>query len=189
MVSIPSEIRQVMQDAECLFSESQVERAIDNMAAGISEHLADKNPIVFSVMNGGMVLTGKLVTKLGFPLEISYLHATRYDETEAEPDPEPKLQWRTRPHQSLKGRNILIVDDIYDEGATLGAIVDHFKTEEVGDIHIAVLVDKRHNRKARPDIIPDYIGLQCEDRYVFGYGMDYKGYWRNAPGVYAVKGR
>lgn len=183
MVAIPEEIQQVMQDAECLFSESHVERAIDNMASDISESLAEKNPVVFSVMNGGMVLTGKLVTKLGFPLEISYLHATRYRGETAGAD----IEWRTFPQQPLAGRTILIVDDIYDEGATLGAIVDHCKSEGVGEIHIAVLVDKQHDRKARPDIIPDYIGLQCEDRYVFGYGMDYKGYWRNAPGIYAVK--
>jgi hypoxanthine phosphoribosyltransferase len=185
MVAIPAEIQQVMRDADCLFSESQVERAIDNIADDISQTLAEKNPIVFSVMNGGMVLTGKLVTKLGFPLEISYLHATRFrhDDNSKSPD----IEWRAHPQQPLKGRTILIVDDIYDEGATLGAIVDHCKAEGVGEIHIAVLVDKQHNRKARPDIIPDYIGLQCEDRFVFGYGMDYKGYWRNAPGIYAVK--
>ena len=55
-------------------------------------------------------------------------------------------------------------------------------------MHTAVLVDKDHQRKARPDLKADYAGLSCVDRYVFGYGMDYKGYWRNAPGIYAVKG-
>jgi hypoxanthine phosphoribosyltransferase len=185
MVAIPSEIKQVMQEAECLFSESQVERAIDHMATDIERDLAEKNPIVFSVMNGGMVLTGKLATKLGFPLEISYLHATRYRDGNTASE----LEWRAFPQQMLKGRTILVVDDIYDEGATLGAIVDHCTEQGVGEIHIAVLVDKQHDRKQRRDIVPNYIGLQCEDRYVFGYGMDYKGYWRNAPGVYAVKGQ
>ncbi|GGX75832.1 hypoxanthine-guanine phosphoribosyltransferase [Saccharospirillum salsuginis] len=184
MTAIPSEIQQVRNEADCLFTEAQVEQAIDNMATDISRDLAHRNPIVFSVMNGGLVLTGKLVTKLGFPLEISYLHATRYrDKTQG-----ADLEWRTYPQQPLKGRTVLIVDDIYDEGSTLGAIVDHCREEGVEDMHIAVLVDKQHDRKARPDIIPDYIGLQCEDRYVFGYGMDYKGYWRNAPGIFAVKG-
>ena len=55
-------------------------------------------------------------------------------------------------------------------------------------LHTAVLIDKEHNRKARPDLKADYVGLSCIDRYIFGYGMDYKGYWRNAPGIYAVKG-
>ena len=184
MSSIPGDIQKVMDEADCLFHEQQVETAIDTIASQITEDLQEKNPIVFSVMNGGLVLTGKLVTKLGFPLEISYLHATRYrNETRG-----AELDWKAFPAQPLKGRAILIVDDIYDEGATLGAIVDHCKEEEVGEIHIAVLVDKQHDRKARPDIKPDYVGLQCEDRFVFGFGMDYKGYWRNAPGIYAVKG-
>lgn len=184
MTAIPSDIQQVRSEADCLFSEAQVEQAIDTMAAAISKDLANTNPIVFSVMNGGLVLTGTLVTKLGFPLEISYLHATRYRDKTRGAD----LEWRMLPQQSLQGRAILIVDDIYDEGTTLGAIVDHCRTAGAGQIQIAVLVDKQHDRKARPDIVPDYVGLQCEDRYVFGYGMDYKGYWRNAPGIYAVKG-
>lgn len=184
MSDLPAEIRQVMEEADCLFTEQQVEAAIDQMALNISKDLNGKNPIVFSVMNGGLVLTGKLVTKLGFPLEISYLHATRYrNETRGS-----ELDWKAFPAQSLKGRTILIVDDIYDEGATLGAIVDHCLKQQVKEIHMAVLVDKQHDRKARPDIKPDYIGLVCADRFVFGYGMDYKGYWRNAPGIYAVKG-
>ncbi|PTY37487.1 hypoxanthine-guanine phosphoribosyltransferase [Saccharospirillum sp. MSK14-1] len=184
MTAIPAEIREVREQADCLFTETQVEHAIDTMATDISRDLEQTNPIVFSVMNGGLVLTGKLVTKLGFPLEISYLHATRYRDKTSGAD----LEWRMLPQQSLEGRTILVVDDIYDEGATLGAIVDHCREAGVAEIKIAVLVDKQHNRKARPDIVPDYVGLQCEDRYVFGYGMDYKGYWRNAPGIYAVKG-
>ena len=56
------------------------------------------------------------------------------------------------------------------------------------EVLTAVLVDKKHDRKARPDLKADFTGLQVEDRFLFGYGMDYKGYWRNAPGIYAVKG-
>jgi hypoxanthine phosphoribosyltransferase len=185
MSHIPEEIRQVYAEADCLFTENDVERAIDDMARAISFELEDSNPIIFSVMNGGLVLTGKLVTQLGFPLEISYMHATRY---RGETTGSAKLDWISYPQQPLKGRSILIVDDIYDEGTTLGAIVDYCRENDVKDIKIAVLLDKQHNRKARPDIVPDYIGLDCQDRYVFGYGMDYKGYWRNAPGIYAVKG-
>ncbi|WP_428241247.1 hypoxanthine-guanine phosphoribosyltransferase [Gynuella sp.] len=184
MTPVPGDIQQVMDEADCLFSESQIEVAIDRMAKEISNDISGKNPIVFSVMNGGLVLTGKLVTKLGFPLEVSYLHATRYrNETRGS-----ELDWKAFPAQQLKDRTILIVDDIYDEGSTLGAIVDHCRNEQVGDLHVAVLLNKLHDRKARPDILPDYIGLECEDRFVFGFGMDYKGYWRNAPGIYAVKG-
>ncbi len=83
---------------------------------------------------------------------------------------------------------MLIVDDILDEGHTLAAIIDFCRHAGAANVHTAVLVDKDHERKARPDLKADYVGLSCVDRYVFGYGMDYKGYWRNAAGIYAVKG-
>ena len=85
-------------------------------------------------------------------------------------------------------RDVLIIDDILDEGHTLGAIIDFCRHAGAKNVRIAVLVDKTHDRKARPDLKADYVGMSCVDRYVFGYGMDYKGYWRNAPGIYAVKG-
>lgn len=184
MSVIPNEIQQVMAEADCLFTLTQVEKAIDHMAHDISSQLSDKNLVVYSVMNGGLVLTGQLATKLDFPLEISYLHATRYRNTTQGSD----LEWRAFPQKPFEGRSILVVDDIYDEGSTLGAIVDYCKAQGAAEIYIAVLVDKKHDRKTRPDIVPDFVGLQCEDRYVFGFGMDYNGYWRNAPGIFAVKG-
>lgn len=183
-MAVSDEIKNALQNSDLLFTEPQVEEAIDKMADEITKDLADTNPIVFSVMNGGLVLTGKLVTKLGFPLEISYLHATRYrNQTNGR-----ELEWRTYPQQSLEGRNVLIVDDIHDEGHTLAEIVKHCNEANVASVKVAVLVEKLHDRKAIPGWLPDYVGLECEDRYIYGYGMDLKGYWRNAPGIYALKG-
>ncbi len=88
----------------------------------------------------------------------------------------------------MAGRSVLIVDDILDEGTTLAAIIDYCKAQGASEVLTAVLVDKEHNRKARPDLKCDFTGMTVEDRFLFGYGMDYKGYWRNAPGIYAVKG-
>ena len=84
--------------------------------------------------------------------------------------------------------DVLIIDDILDEGHTLGAIIDFCKHAGARKVHTAVLIDKDHDRKARPDLKADFVGLPCVDRYIFGYGMDYKGYWRNANGIFAVKG-
>ena len=88
----------------------------------------------------------------------------------------------------MKGRHVLITDDILDEGHTLTAIVDYCRKAGAAEVLSAGLVDKKHDRKARPGQKCDFTGLECEDRYIFGSGMDYKGYWRNAPGIYAVKG-
>jgi len=81
-----------------------------------------------------------------------------------------------------------VIDDILDEGHTLVAIVDHLKAEGAREVLTAVLINKVHDRKARPGQRADFSGLDVEDRYLFGCGMDYKGYWRNLPGIYALKG-
>jgi hypoxanthine phosphoribosyltransferase len=177
-------IRQVMAEAECLYSEAQLEAAIDRVALAINADLAERNPVVFCVMNGGLVFSGKLLPKLNFPLEQSYLHATRYrNETSG-----GELFWKAKPEISFIDRDVLIIDDILDEGHTLGAIIDFCKHAGASAVYSAVLIDKVHDRKARPDLKADYVGLTCIDRYIFGYGMDYKGYWRNAAGIFAVKG-
>lgn len=177
-------IRQVMAEADCLYPEAEVERAIDAIAEQINGQLAERNPVVFCVMNGGLIFAGKLLPKLAFPLELSYLHATRYrNQTTG-----GELFWKAKPELSFIDRDVLIIDDILDEGHTLHAILQYCHLEGAASVQTAVLIDKDHDRKTCPDFKADYVGLQCADRYVFGYGMDYKGYWRNAPGIYAVKG-
>nr|WP_019364866.1 hypoxanthine-guanine phosphoribosyltransferase [Pseudomonas luteola] len=177
-------IRNVMAEADCLFDESQVEAAIGKVAEAITADLADRNPVMFCVMNGGLIFAGKLATKLNFPLEMSYLHATRYrNQTTG-----GELFWKAKPEISFIDRDVLIVDDILDEGHTLNAIIEFCKHAGAKAVHTAVLIDKDHDRKAVLGLKATYSGLSCIDRYIFGYGMDYKGYWRNAPGIYAVKG-
>lgn len=176
-------IRQVYEEAECLFTEPQLAEAIEQMAAAITDDLGDKNPLVYCVLNGGLVTTGQLLPKLNFPLEASYLHATRYRNSTSGGE----LDWKVPPKEDMTGRHVLIVDDILDEGHTLDAIIDHCKEQGAASVQTAVLLDKIHDRRARPDLKGDFVGLQVEDRYIFGYGLDYQGYWRNAPGIFALK--
>ena len=177
-------IRQVMKEADCLYNEQQIEEAIATMARGITSELADTVPLVLCVMNGGLVITGMLLTRMQFPLEASYVHATRYRDQLTGSG----LEWKVRPTQSIKGRTVLIIDDILDEGHTLDAIAVFCHGEGAARVLTAVLVDKKHDRKARPGLKADFTGLEIEDRFIFGYGLDYQGYWRNANGIYALKG-
>lgn len=173
---------QTFKEADCLFTDVQVKAAIQTMAEHIEQKLAARNPLVLCVMTGAVIPAGHLLTRLSFPLQIDYIHATRYrGQTSG-----GKLHWLTRPSHELRGRDILIVDDIFDEGITLSEIVDYCYAEGANEVFTAVLVNKRHDRKAQLKI--DFIGLETEDRYLFGYGMDYHGYLRNAAGIYAVKG-
>ena len=178
------EIKQALAEADCLATPAQVEQALDTMAAAITARLQDRNPLIFCVMNGGLVVSGRLLCKLDFPVEVAYLHATRYGHHLNG----SLLDWRVRPTQDLKGRTVLVLDDILDEGNTLAAIVEHLQEEGAAEVLTAVLVHKLHERKAHPGMRADFTGLDIADRYLFGCGMDYKGYWRNAPGIYALKG-
>lgn len=178
------EVETVWNEADCLMSEQQVERAIDQVAQAIEGRLADKNPLILSVMKGGLVFTSELLMRLSFPVELDYIHVTRYGMGLTGKE----LQWKVTPQEDLTGRVVLILDDILDEGQTLKAIIDACLAQGARKVFSAVLVDKKHDRKFDPDFKADFTGLEIEDRYIFGYGMDYKGYLRNASGIYAVKG-
>lgn len=171
---------QVLEHADCCYTKQQIEIAIDQMAAAITTDLNGKNPLLLCVMTGGLIITGDLLLRLDFALQYDYIHATRY----AGKTRGSTLNWVSRPHIPLKDRHVLIVDDILDEGITLKELVEYCKQEQVASVRTAVLVNKLHERKSMDNA--DYVGLTVEDRYVFGYGMDYKGYLRNVPGIYAV---
>ncbi len=175
-------IKRVFSRATCLYNSDQVEKALKAMAYEIHQDLEDKDPLVLCVLIGGVVLTGKLLTLLDFPLQVDYIHATRYGDNTSGSE----IQWVSKPRVSLKGRTVLIVDDILDHGVTLAEIVKYCKDQGAAEIRTAVLVEKEVARK--PDAVQKahYTGITVEDRYVFGYGMDYKGYLRNAPGIFYV---
>jgi hypoxanthine phosphoribosyltransferase len=177
------EIIRAREDADCLASAVEVDTALERMASAITERLAKANPLIYVVMNGGLILAGHLLPRLPFPLEVAYLHATRYgDAVQGR-----HLDWRVRPTQDPRDRTVLVLDDILDEGHTLLAIIEHLKAEGAEVVLSAVLTHKRHDRKAYPGMRADFTGLDVADRFLFGCGMDYKGYWRNAPGIYAIK--
>lgn len=177
-----SECRQVREEADCLFSKDEMLLEISKLAKEITDELSETNPIVIGIMNGGMIPMGLLIPELDFPLQIDYLHATRYrDKTRG-----GQLHWLASPKISLQDRTVLLVDDIHDEGMTLEAIKTYCEKEGAKKVYSAVLVNKIHERKK--NTVADFVALDIPDRYVFGFGMDYKGLLRNAPGIYAVKG-
>jgi hypoxanthine phosphoribosyltransferase len=180
----PSEIQTILKEADCLYNFSEINQALDRMAVDITNKLKDKNPLVLCVMTGALVTTGHLVTRLHFPLEMDYIHATRYRGTTRGGD----LHWLVEPRKSLKDRTVIIVDDIMDGGLTLMAILDYCKQAGASDIHTAVMVSKKRKREPGVNFEPNFVGVETEDKYLFGFGLDYEEYLRNAPGIYAVNG-
>ncbi|MCE3043844.1 hypoxanthine-guanine phosphoribosyltransferase [Legionella sp. 16cNR16C] len=181
-MSIPVNIKEVYEKSSLLFSTQEVEAALDKMAASINEVLQDKNPVILCVMIGGLVPMGNLLPRLNFPLEVDYVHATRYNgEIRG-----GELIWKVKPSVNLEGRTVLVVDDILDGGVTLAAIIDTVGAMGAEAVYSAVLVDKYRKRVPNGLQKADFVGLEVEDHYIFGYGMDYNEYLRNAPGIFVV---
>jgi len=175
--------KQILENAELIYTADQIQQTIDQLAEKLNTKFINiTDPvIVLPVMNGGLILSGQLITRLTFPVEVDYLHATRYrNETSGN-----ELKWKVKPQNSLENRTLLIIDDIFDEGHTLEAVLEFCKSENATNVYTAVLVEKKHPRP-KASIKSDFVGMSVDDRYVFGFGMDYKGYHRNLNGIYAV---
>jgi hypoxanthine phosphoribosyltransferase len=178
------EAQQLLMDADLLADEATVTAAITRMAGEITGLLHCSRPVALCIMNGGMIFAGQLLTRLVFPLEVGYVHASRYGEATIG----TTLNWVTRPAIDVRDRTVLLLDDILDEGFTLAAISDWCRDQGADRVLTAVLVHKCHDRKVTPRYRADFTGIELTDRFLFGYGLDYRGYWRNAPGIYAIKG-
>ena len=170
-----------LASAEIIYSESEVTAAVSQLAEKITEKLGETNPLVLCVMSGGVPFAGHLMVQLKFPLTFDYLHVTRYGQDTSG----GALSWRAAPWTSVKGRSVLVVDDILDEGLTLAAVRESLLRLGAAEVLTAVFSDKE-NGKNKP-LKADFVGLSLPDRFVFGFGMDAGGAWRNLPAIYARK--
>jgi hypoxanthine phosphoribosyltransferase len=176
-----TELIRIRAEADELYGPAEIHVALDRMAEEITATLGNTLPVVLCVLTGGIIPTGHLLTRLAFPLESDYLHATRYrGQTSGR-----EVEWVSEPGISLAGRTVLVVDDILDEGHTLADVIRFCKEAGAEQVYTAVMIQKRHGR-CDPDVRADFVGLEVDDRYVFGFGMDYKGYLRNLNGIYAL---
>lgn len=177
----PDNAWQVLAKAELVCSASDVDTAVKRLAREISEVLRDHNPLVLAVMRGAVVFAGHLLPLLRFPLEFDYLDVTRYGNTTRGGE----IEWKTSPGTAVRGRVVLLLDDILDQGYTLAAIREKMLAEGASAFYSAVFADK--DIGAPKPVAADFIGVRVPDRYVFGFGMDVKSAWRNLPAVYALK--
>ena len=171
---------EILQQAELLKGESEVQAALHSVAAKINAALRDAHPLVLSVMGGAVVFTGQLLPLLDFPLDFDYVHVSRYGDARTG----GRMHWKVEPHESVKGRVVLLLDDILDEGHTLSALKERVMTLGAARCYSAVFADKQHGRN-KP-IQADFVGMELPNRFVFGYGMDIEGAWRNLPAIYAL---
>lgn len=181
MLDSDQDLNAILLRSHLIYNAEQISQAIDNLAAQLNDRLKDAQPLLLCVMNGGLVFSGHLLTRLNCFPQVDYIHATRYrNQTSGS-----KLDWRAYPQNNLKDRSVLIIDDILDEGITLKEIIDYCHQQGAKEVVSAVLVRKKHDR-CIDNVETNYVGLEVEDKYVFGFGMDYKSQLRHLNAIYAL---
>jgi hypoxanthine phosphoribosyltransferase len=177
----PEEAWNILNAAEQICPAAVVSAAVERLATEITAALSDKSPLVLSVMGGAVVFTGQILPRLHFPLDFDYIHVSRYGN-----DLHGKqLDWKVFPGENVQGRTVLVLDDILDEGHTMAAIREKVLGLGAAACYCAVFADKDIGR-TKP-MYADFVGLTLPNRYVFGFGMDVRGAWRNLPAIYAIK--
>ena len=169
------------EGAEKIFERTEIDDAIDRLAGELTSRFSESLPLALCVMTGGLIFAGHLLTRLHFPLELDYVHVTRYRGQRSGSE----LQWTRTPEQSVAQRPVLLIDDIFDEGVTLGALADACLRNGASSVHTVVLVNK-----VRPDIArerhADFKALDAPNRYLIGWGMDFQQRYRNLDEIYAL---
>ena len=173
-------------NCKLVFNNTEINHALDKLADKLNQQLENEIPVVLCVMQGGLVFSGQLIPKLRCMLEVDYIHATRYNNQTSGSE----LLWKAYPATALKDRTVLIMDDILDEGMTLQAIIQYCEAQGATKVVSAVLLRKNHDRCVDHNCettLTDNIALTIEDEYVFGFGMDYKGRYRQLDAIYSLK--
>lgn len=172
----------LLDKSKVVFDEKQVMAAVDKMAHEINEFYGDEPIIMIAVMTGAIIPAAWLATRLKMPVQMDFVHATRYRGGLYGAE----LEYRVPPRLDLKDKRVLVVDDIFDEGDTLAAIKGSCEKRKARSVHMAVLVRKMHER-GLPREFADFVGLDVPDVYVFGCGMDAYEEWRHLDQILALE--
>ena len=174
----------LLANAEEIVDQDAASQAVSAVAAALNARFGESAeaqfPLVLGVMGGAVVFTGQLLPQLRFPLEFDYLHVSRYDDAQG-----GGAKWKVVPRQSVAGRTIVLLDDILDQGETLAEVKARLLELNAAEVVIVVFADKAHKR-VKP-VKADIVGVTIPNRFVVGFGMDVEGYWRNLPGLWAIR--
>jgi len=178
----PQEAWAFLENSDLVSGADEVQAAIRRLAGEVERALKDRYPLVLVVMGGAVVFAGQLLPLLRMPLDVDYIHVTRYGAAITGGG----IEWRVEPPRGVRGRAVLVIDDILDGGQTMRAIRERLMEFGAASFQCAVLVEK--TLKSEKPLCADFVGLRIPDRFVFGCGMDAKGYWRNLPEIRAMRG-
>ena len=172
----------ILDNSRVLFGRDEVNAAVQKMADEINAYYGNEPLILISVLTGAIIPAAWLITKLKMPVQMDFVHATRYRGGLYGAE----LEYRVPPRLDLEGKNVLIVDDIFDEGNTLAAIKGSVEKRKAGSVKMAALVRKDHDRGLSRDYV-DFVGMDVPDVYVFGCGMDVYEEWRHLDEIWVLE--
>jgi hypoxanthine phosphoribosyltransferase len=174
--------RSAFPAADEIISAAAISAGFDQLAGKIQPLVDEGECVLLGVMTGGLYPLVRLSDRLTGDFVVDYCHATRYEGgTEGK-----TLRWLAEPHTELAGRNVVIIDDIFDAGITLQAVADFCRQAGAARVSTAAMVVKDRPRSASMGLPDLGTGLTVPDRYVFGCGMDLAGRWRHLPAIYAL---
>ena len=160
--------------AKVLFEDHEIQKRVQELAKEICEEYRDKNPIIIGVLRGAVLFFTDLIKCLDIHMEMNFLAISSYGNS-MESSGEIRIQYDMQ--ESIKGRHVLIVEDIIDTGLTIDHLKEILEARHPESIKVCSLLDKPSRRKV--DVTGDYIGFVVPDEFVVGYGLDYAGKYRN----------
>jgi len=176
-----TDIKKILSESECIYTERQINSSIEELAKKIEEKTYSLNPLIVPILDGAVMFSAVLLKHFSFPFDVDYMHLTRYRGTTVG----SSLEWKKKPTMIIENRNVVIVDDIFDEGYTLSEAAQYCRNKNAKNVLTVVLALKERNRN-NDNNLPDYYALKVPDRYVFGFGMDYKNNYRDLSSIYAL---
>ena len=167
---------------EVLISHEQIREKTKELGRRIAQDYEGKNPLLICVLKGGLMFLADLMREIHMPLEIDFMAVSSYgDRTESS----GVVRILMDLERNIRGRHVLIVEDIIDTGRTLNYIIENLHTRGPASIKVCTLLDKPARRLL--DIPLDYVGFEIPDRFVIGYGLDFGEIYRNLPFVGVLK--
>ena len=165
-----------------LISEEQIQQKVCQLAAMLSEEYADKDPVFVGVLKGVVMFFGDVVKKITVPCQIDFMWISSYSGTNS-----AEMMVKRDVSADLKGRHVVILEDIFDTGNSLEFTYQHLLSKEPASLKICTLLDKPERRNPAVTVVPDYVGFTVPNEFVVGYGLDFEEHYRNLPYVGVLK--
>ena len=166
-----------------LLSEEEIQAKIQELGQILSEEYADKDPIFVGVLKGVVVFYADMVRRITVPCQFDFMWISSYKGTEST----GSMVVKRDVSADIKGRHVVILEDIYDTGNSLNFTYQHLLSKEPASVKICTLLDKPERRNPAVTLKPDYVGFTIPNEFVVGYGLDYNEHYRNLPYVGVLK--